>query len=844
MRDIWIRRYSFLLAGGLLGVLTPEIMRIWLFAVLVLLGLRLWFWRARDFFGKLLKPEIMILAAGFLIGVLYGFTGNSGLEQPLMLNNVQITGVLEDWNKTADGATGVIKVEDADLGLEGSGREAIGKTYRLRVYAESEGNLPEVWSRTLPGDTLRFKARLDQPKPPGTLGQFDLPLYYAVRGQAGSLTARGDAELLGLGRQPYSWLLREKVRELLKSWPSEETAVLEGILFGDTSQIPQEELERYKITGVLHVFSASGSNVAFVLILFWGLLVFLPPMLRVSLTSMMLIFYAVLCGGDPPIIRATLMGIFALLGRLGQGRLNSLRNLLFVGVMLFLWQPLILRDTGFQLSFLATWGIICLVPKLSEQKGLSWLPRLVRFAVTTTLAAQIATLPILITAFHRLSLVGLIANLGVLAVLGAVFELGLIGVIFSFSAILAMPLFQVSLWLLEGVNEGLRLLSQLPWADVWVINPGSLFWVVWYGALAVFLIGKERSVFVIKIGLRKFEIWANLVFEKFGVSRQVEELKFALGKFSLENLFSGVNKKLKLRLLGIFLILTLLWSPWHSRKEVVVSFIDVGQGDSILVETPNDQAILIDTGPKTDRFDSGERIILPFLLEKGIKHLDALILTHPHDDHTGGALAVLNNVPVDWVGVPEDGQSWNRQGEGNYGYNTKESGPTDSILNNDFVRKLSQMEVNSFRAGDQVVLDSNIILKVLGPGDILRNTHSDANNNSIVLKLEYGGQSVLLSADMETEEMQEIVDSEQDWTSDYFKEPHHGSRFSLNMDFLEQTHPKAVFISVGRNSFGHPDPKVEQYWEERHIPIYRTDESGTIELRLDEKGRAELSKGR
>ncbi|HVJ50168.1 DNA internalization-related competence protein ComEC/Rec2 [Desulfitobacterium sp.] len=841
MKDIWVRRFAFLLVGGLLGVKIPETMRIWLLAVLLLLGLRLWFWRARDFFGQLLKPEILILAAGFVIGVLYGFTANSDLEKPLTLDKVQVTGVLKDWNLRTDGATGVFLVQDADLGLN-------GKTYRLRVYTDRKGNLPEIWSRTLPGDSIRFKARLDQPKPPGTPGQFDLPLYYAVRGQTGNLTAQGDAELLSMGRQPYSWQIREQVHKLLGRWPSEQTTVLEGILFGDSSQIPQEEMERYKITGVLHVFSASGSNVAFVLAIFWGVLRFLPPTLRILLTSSLLIFYAILCGGNPPIIRATLMGIFALLGRLGRGRVNSLRNLLLVGAVLFLWQPLILGDTGFQLSFLATWGIISLAPKLSEQKQLRDLPKLLRLALTTTLAAQIATLPILITAFHRLSLVGLLANLVVLTVLGSVFQLGLIGVLFSSFAVLAIPLFQVSLWLLGGVNEGLRFLALLPWADVWVINPGILFLFIWYGALAVFLIGKERSLFISKVWLRKLDIRINDLLKNLGISpldTSSLPLKGLKNAWPVDCLRK--NQELVPRLLGIFLIILVLWSPWNSQKEVSVSFIDVGQGDSILVETPDHHAVLIDTGPKTDRFDAGERIILPYLLEKRIKHLDALILTHSHEDHVGGALAILNNVPVDWVGVPEDGKAWDDVGQDNPGFFTKDSSTftsTDLSLNSRLTTKLAQMEVNSLKAGDQVVVDSKLVLKVLGPGNVLTNTHSDPNNNSIVLKLEYGGQSVLLSGDMETEEMQEIAASGQDWTGDYFKEPHHGSRFSLNLDFLDSINPKAVFVSVGKNSFGHPDPKVLQYWQERHIPLYRTDESGTLELRLDEKGGVDLIAGR
>lgn len=615
MRDIWVRRFACLLAGGFLGVEMTESLRLLFFLTLLLLGVRLWFWRPRDFFGQLRKPEIMILAIGFGVGVLYGYTGNSQLEKPLILNRVQVNGVLQDWNKSCDSATGVFVVKDVDSGVEEStsldpSAAIKGKTYRLRVYPDRSGNFSENWSRALPGDELKFQARLEHPKPPGTAGQFDFPLYYAVRGQAGILTAQGDAEFLSIGRTPYSWQIRERVRQLLELWPIEKTSVLTGILFGDSSQIPQDELERYKITGVLHVFSASGSNVAFVLIIFWGVLRFLPISLRVILTCSTLILYTVLCGGNPPIVRATLMGVLALIGRLGRGNVNSLRNLLLAGVMLFLWQPLILRDMGFQLSFLATWGILVLAPRLSQQKSIRRLPPLLRFALTTTLSAQIATLPVMIMAFHRLSLIGLFANLAVLAVLGSVFELGLIGVFLSFSSALAVPLFQVSLWLLDGVNALLHVFAQLPWADVWALSPGKLFWLVWYGGIFIFLAGEDLSLFVLKVRLRSLLFMMNpscwgSADPKINEEKARKYVWAALvkikSKFSKTANCISENQEIAFRFLGVVILIILFWSPWNIRKEVSVSFIDVGQGDSILVETPKHHAILIDTGPKNEQ---------------------------------------------------------------------------------------------------------------------------------------------------------------------------------------------------------------------------------------------------
>jgi len=259
-----------------------------------------------------------------------------------------------------------------------------------------------------------------------------------------------------------------------------------------------------------------------------------------------------------------------------------------------------------------------------------------------------------------------------------------------------------------------------------------------------------------------------------------------------------------------------------------VDMIDVGQGDAILIRTPKDHALLIDAGPRSDKFDAGERIVLPYLLEKGIRHLDALLITHEHLDHIGGVRAVLETIATGWIGVPDVGERL-ENAEWTAGL------PLDMGIDS--------MKLQKLKAGDRINLDSGIWLDVLGPSDVLNGTHSDQNNNSLVLKLNYLGQSVLLSADMEQEEMEDIAKTGANLENTIFKEPHHGSVYSLDKPLLDGLHPQAVWISVGKNTFGHPSPEVLRYWLERHIPVYRTDEYGTIQLHLKLKG-IEMSFGR
>src|SRR5665648_845920 len=820
MKDPWIGRAMALLIGGLLGAYLPQQGLLWAFAFLVLLGVRLLLWRPRDFFGRVFRPELLLLGASLLLGFVYGGLAERTLPEPITIDHVELVGQMKDWNISDDRAVGLLRVEE--------GQELKGQTYRLTVYVDKLGEIPGEWRRVQPGDLVSFQARLERPKPVGTPGAFDLRSYYGVRELSGTLSAQGDAVLLSAGQPSLTWKIRQQVRSRLQAWDSQETGVLEGIFFGDSSRIPASVQERYKVTGVLHVFAASGSNVAFVLGLSWMLLSFLPKHIRISGTIVILLLYAALCGGNAPIVRATVLGIVVLLGRLGRGQVATLRWLFFAAVGLFIQNPLILQDLGFQLSFAAAWGIVVLTPRILKGKWLARLPKLIRYAVAGTMAAQVATLPLLISAFHRLSLIGFLANVFILFILGSVLEVGLIGVLLSFSGGLCAPFFQVSLWLLAGTDTILQVLAAVPYADVWVLNPGPLFWLLWYGGIGTVLWGKERVLFMVTSRLLYIGSGLRTIAPKM-MERFPLKIRLALQRLNLKIGRSPMfRKRLLVRWLGMLLIFIFLWSPWKAQSDLEVVVIDVGQGDAVLIRTPKNHAILLDAGPRTERFDAGERIILPYLLQRRIGHLDALLITHEDRDHVGGARAVLANIPTDWVGVPEVGDR--------LGNEEWQDGLPFEIIN-------QSQKLRILQAGDRIELDSGAWLDVLGPSEVLKGTRSDSNNNALVLKLNYMGQSVLLSADMEQEEMEEIYETGADIENTIFKVPHHGSRFSLDRHFLDGINPQAVCISVGKNTFGHPTPEVLQYWEERHIPVYRTDEQGTIQFRLSQRG-VEIIPGR
>ncbi len=270
-----------------------------------------------------------------------------------------------------------------------------------------------------------------------------------------------------------------------------------------------------------------------------------------------------------------------------------------------------------------------------------------------------------------------------------------------------------------------------------------------------------------------------------------------------------------LKIAGIVLLLFLLWLvvvlllriSHNNSDEVIVKFLDIGQGDAILIETPSGRQVLVDAGP--------DKSILQNLakeLKFGDKEIDLVIASHPDTDHIGGLPYVFSQYQVKAYfdnGVVADNPAYQ---------NIIKQLRTETVLYFNLLK------------GNQIILDQDLILTVLSPNSLMPNF--DANTQSIILRLDYGSSSVLLTGDAPSEIENYLIQNNFNLEADILKVGHHGSKTSTLVEWVQKVAPEYAVISVGKNNYGHPATEVLDNLQVNKVKVLRTDELGTVVCRL------------
>ena len=571
------------------------------------------------------------------------------------------------------------------------------------------------------------------------------------------------------------WILLLRQQAILgvtEMFPEQSGAFMNALLFGDRQQMTFEVEEQYQQFGLVHLLAISGSHIVLLMVIMYFIL--LRSGVTREIATVCLIFfipiYMILAGASPSVIRASITGVLMLIAFMCSIRLSSLDALSITAICMLIFDPYLVFNIGFQFSFVGSFALLLSAPLLLESGN-----GVIRNSIYISLISQLVSTPILLYHFGYYSPYSIFLN------------------------ILYVPFLSL------------------------IVLPCSIIILICLPIIP-FLAKSFANVLSIGLNLSNdfLSYCESLPFTRLNFG-QTPILLVALYCVSIISVLMVWERRISKGMMFIFAGIFLFISTGHYvypyfRESGSVTFLDVGQGDAILIRLPYDQEIyLIDTGGtirlnkeewqrKKHEFSVGNDILIPYLQKEGIKKIDKLIVTHGDADHIGAAQELLSNITVKEVV-----------------FGRKEQ---EAILEKAVKKQALEKEVkiSEVEEGESWRVNEAEFF-VLAPTGKERSE----NNASIVLWAKLGGITWLFTGDLEEEGEKGLVATYPDLRADVLKVAHHGSNTSSITPFLSAVQPNIAIISVGeRNRYGHPHKEVIERFEKMGIEIWRTDKQGAI----------------
>jgi len=600
----------------------------------------------------------------------------------------------------------------------------------------------------------------------------------------GYLLARSAAVLAPprFTRHPLLALRGRSERQIRRLFP--RTAPLaDALVLGRRETLDRGLADRFAAAGLTHLLAISGTHVALVaaVLVLLGRVARIPRDATLWLTIALIALYLAMIGAPPSAVRSGVMTALTLLTFVLQRPSAPLAIMAAAAFVILALDPLSALDAGFQLSFAGVLGIGLLRHALLQRVPRAWrrgkVLRPLAESMVVSVAAFVATAPIVAEQFGQVAPVSIVANLPAIPLTSlAIVGIGAACAVEPVSPALARLIADGASLALEALTKVVDAAAAVPGGHAQIARPQ---WWLWAAAGIALLLALEWGA-----GMRRRVRWA---------------------------VASGAA--------GAAFLLLPVAVP---TRGVEIAFLDVGQGDAIAIHTPAGRWLLVDAGPWDEEYDAGEKRVLPWLRAHGARRIEAMVLTHPHVDHIGGAAAVMRGMPVGRLIEP--------------------GLPFGTPVYLGVLKTAEERHVPwSAARQDRTLRIDGLELAFLWPTVDVLDAPADANDISAVIRLRYGAFAALLTGDAPASVEHLLVAryGGEGLRADVLKAGHHGSRTASSQELLDAVRPALAVISCGRrNKYGHPAPETLARFRADGVPVARTDEDGTVVVRVDPGGGA------
>ncbi len=720
-------------------------------------------------------------------------------------------------------------------------------------------------NRVAIGNQIKVSGSINKFKKATNYGQFDSEKYYKSLGIETSIYAR-TVEIIDLKQNRYVELLynvRARLAKNLDRVMDEETSgIVKAMLLGDKSDLTEDVKELYQKAGASHLIEISGIHLSIIGISVYKLLRKggLKYLYAGIMGIIFVISYGCMTGFAISTKRAVIMCVLMIIAGI-LGRTYDMLTALSVSIVIMVIDnPYCVFNMGFLLSYGAVLSIGVVYPILHEyfekyekniQKDKEGVEeessKILEYAINVKkvflkgllagISINLVTFPIILNSFYEFPIYSIFLNVIIIPMVGVVLYSGVASMLTTFLWIeLGKMCIGIGALVLDTYEILFKIVNKLPCATIIIGKPSGWQLVIYYGGLISLLLCIKYEEEIIQLisryirceCLENSDVKSRLkevsIKDIEVISNNYEEYQNLLEqKYRLEACDSKRLKK-KIICMGCVVIFLLTIICCRFESGLNITMLDVGQGECIVIRTPDKSTIMIDSG-STDEKQIGKYKVLPFLKAKGYKRLDYFILTHPDEDHISGLKEIIEtDYKIQYLVMPQISIEDEKYME---------------LIN---LAQRDGIKILYLKKGEKLK-EQKLELLCLHPYDDY--SPSSRNDYSTVISLTYEDFSMLFTGDIESKGENELVDifkNNPNVSYDVLKVSHHGSKNSTSMEFLERVNPKLAIISCGEdNSYGHPHKELLERLEKEKVNYKITKDDGAISLNISNKGKAIMS---